>query len=96
MINGLGQSVLQITCPLNITVSYLIILALSSSGRVQFKGLFDQASLSLPLSLRVVRGVCGAIALIPTGIINTMLFQSCFTVSVSHMDAEDEKVAHII
>lgn len=51
--------------PLYITIRYLIVLALSSSSHVQFKGLFDQPSLSLPLSLRVVRGICCAVALIP-------------------------------
>lgn len=44
---------------------YLVILVLSSS-HVQFKGLFDQASLPLPLPLRVVRCESGAVMLIST------------------------------
>ncbi len=50
-----------------IAISYLIILALGSSSLVQFKGLFDQPLLPLSLSLRVVRGEYGAVALISTG-----------------------------
>lgn len=50
-----------------IAISYLVVLAISSSSLVQFKCLFDQSSLSLPLTLGVVRGVCGAVALISTG-----------------------------
>lgn len=56
-----------IACPLNIPISYLVIMALSSSSIVQLKGLFGEPSLPLPLSLRAVRGVCGAVALISTG-----------------------------
>lgn len=57
-------SAFKITGSLNITVVYLVFLALSCSSLIQFKGLFDQPSLPLPLPLRVVRGVCGAIELI--------------------------------
>lgn len=60
------HSAFKIISPLNITISYLVVLALSSSSLVQFKGLFDQPSLPLPLSLRVVRGECGAVVLIST------------------------------
>ena len=50
----------------NSTVRYLVILALSRGSIVQLKGLFDQPSLPLPLSLRAMRCVRGAVALIPT------------------------------
>lgn len=59
------HSEFKIMSHLNI-MSYLVVLALSSSRLVQFKGLFDQVSLPLPLSLRVVRGECGAVVLIST------------------------------
>lgn len=58
------HSEFKIASPLNI-MSYLVVLALSSR-LVQFKGLFDQAPLPLPLSLRVVRGECSAVVLIST------------------------------
>jgi len=41
-------------------------VALGGSRLIQLKGLFDEPSLPLPLPLRVVRGVCGAEALIST------------------------------
>lgn len=46
------------------SISYLLILALGGSGLVQFKGLFDQTSLPLPLALRAVRAEYGAKVLI--------------------------------
>lgn len=60
------HSAFEIIRPQNITISYLVVLALSSGRLVQFKGLFDQPALPLPLSLRVVRRECGAVVLIPT------------------------------
>lgn len=60
------HSAFKIMRPSNITVSYLVVLALSSGRLVQFKGLFDQPALPLPLPLRVVRGECGAVVLIST------------------------------
>lgn len=62
-----GHSVFKITSPLEITISYLVVLALSSGSLVQLKGLFDQPSLPLPLSLRVMGGIYSAVALISTG-----------------------------
>lgn len=55
---------IKIICALKTSVSYLLILALGSSGLIQFKGLFDQTALPLPLSLRVVWGEGGAKVLI--------------------------------
>lgn len=60
------HSAFKIISPLKITMNYLVVVALSSSSLVQFKGLFDQPSLPLPLSLGVVRGECGAVVLIST------------------------------
>lgn len=59
------HSAFKIIHPSAMTVSYLV-LALSSGCLVQFKGLFDQPALPLSLSLRVVRGECGAVVLIST------------------------------
>lgn len=46
------------------SISYLLVLALGGSSLVQFKGLFDQTSLPLPLALRAVRAEYGAKVLI--------------------------------
>lgn len=86
---------LKITSSLNIAISYLVVLALSSSRLIQFKGLFDQPSLPLPLSLRVVRGVRGAVALIST---EGKKEKHCasYNVTVNHVDSELGNVVHII
>lgn len=47
------------------SISDLLILALCGGSLVQFKGLFDQTSLPLPLALRAVRAEHGAKVLIP-------------------------------
>lgn len=47
------------------SISDLLILALGGSSLVQFKGLFGQTSLPLPLALRAVRAEHGAKVLVP-------------------------------
>lgn len=47
------------------TVVYLVVLVMIT-GRIQFKGLFDQPTLPLSLSLRAVRCESGAVMLIST------------------------------
>lgn len=49
------------------SISDLLVLALGGGGLVQFKGLFGQASLPLPLALRAVRAEYGAKVLISDG-----------------------------
>ncbi|KAG7223181.1 hypothetical protein INR49_015789, partial [Caranx melampygus] len=55
------QRMFEIPNPFNSTIGYLVILALGSSSDVQFKGLFDQPSLPLPLSLGVWGLQCSAL-----------------------------------
>lgn len=83
----------KIVSPLNIT-SYLVVLALSSSSRlVQFKGLFDQAPLPLPLSLRVVRGECGAVVLISTA--KKEMSWPSINATINHSSSEWQNVANL-
>lgn len=84
------------TSALNTTVSYLVILALGGGSLVQFKGLFDQPSLPLPLSLRVLRAVCGAVALIPTRKKFLKKHRHSNNVTVNHVISEQGKLVHII
>lgn len=53
--------------PLKMITANLLILALWGSDLIQFKGLFDQSMLPLPLSLRAVRAKRGAVTLVPAG-----------------------------
>lgn len=82
-----GHSAVTITSALNISTSYLVVMALRSS-LVQLKGLFVQPSLPLPLPLRALRAVRGAVALISEG--NQK--KSCINVTVNDGNSELGKV----
>lgn len=87
------HSELKMVSPLNI-MSYLVILALSSSRLVQFKGLFDQAPLPLPLSFRVVRSECSAVVLISTAKKKEISWPS-INVTINHSSSEWQNVANL-